>query len=243
MPTDENAKRINSSDDEARTLVLDYLGQEGFFDIRDQVLALTSKSESPMKKRKENVQPKPRKCLRKTRKENFEPKKSKCSKKKPKTVLLDCDSLIFEYLNCRPEFCEVAQDFQAVRGPFVSKLNNDGNSSSERTKIEKKKKKKKSAQSDDDCQILKVKKKKKKLSQAEEDDCQILEVKKKLSQPDNDCEILEVKKKKKRKKLPIESRNPTDEIISEVQIERRTSGPVMPIFKKGSLEKDLVKTF
>ncbi len=253
-------------DDRVRTLVLDYLGQEGFCDIRDQLLDLDSsstsaakvKSKSSTKKRKENVKP-------------------KSLKKSGKTISLDCDSLVFDYLNSLPEYLEVARDFEAFRGPFVSndrtlslekqieKNKNEltkPNNNCETTKV---KKKKKLTQIDNDCEIVKVKKKKKK-STHPDDDSKIFKVRKKkikFSQPDDDCKILKVKKKKRKQKstqpydgcetlkvrkkklLPIESVNQTDKIVSDVRTVQRSSASalVMPIFKRGSLEKDLVNIF
>ena len=263
-------------------MVLDYLGQEGFCDIRDQLLDLVSsstsaanvKSKSSTKKRKENVEPKPLK----------------------KSEKLDCDSLVFDYLNSLPEYLEVARDFEAFRGPFVcndrtlssekqiEKKKNEltePNNNCETLKVKKKKKltqidndcetpkekkkKKKLAQPDNDCEILKVKKKKKK-STHPDDDSKVFKVRKKkikFSQPDNDCEILKVKKKKRKQKstqpyddcetlkvrkkklLPIEFVNQTDKIVSDVRNVERSSASalVMPIFKRGSLEKDLVNIF
>jgi hypothetical protein len=270
-------------DDKVRTLVLDYLGQEGFCDIRDQLLDLVSSSTSAAK-----VQSK---SSTKERKQNVEPKSLK---KSGKTISLDCDLLVFDYLNSLPEYLEVARDFEAFRGPFVcndrtlssekqiEKKKNEltePNNNCETLKVKKKKKltqidndcetpkekkkKKKLAQPDNDCEILKVKKKKKK-STHPDDDSEILEVRKKkikFSQPDNDCEILKVKKKKRRQKstqpcdgcknlklrkkklLPIESVNQTDKIVLDVRTVERSSALVMPIFKRGSLEKDLVYIF
>ena len=116
-----------------QTLVLDYLGEEGFGDIRDQVLELTStnrdKAESKSSKKKskprheKDVDSNSAKIIDSLSDlENENAKTNSSNKLEPKesferekdSVSSFCDSIVFDYLNSRPEFSEVARDFKRI---------------------------------------------------------------------------------------------------------------------------------
>ena len=85
-------------------LVLDYLGQEGFEEVRNDLATALRKRKTPDKKSP----------------------KSGPKKAQPKTVSnISCvptsfsDFFVYSYLVSNPDFAEVAKDLEKVRGPFL----------------------------------------------------------------------------------------------------------------------------
>ena len=85
-------------------LVLDYLEQEGFAEVRDDLAAALQKQKDRKRKSPKRSKPKPTPTV---------------APKVPESPVSFSDFFIYSYLISNPDFSEVAADLEKVRGPFL----------------------------------------------------------------------------------------------------------------------------